>query len=49
FIFGQRILKLFGENGLGIITRLMGLILAVIGVQMLIKGIYGAVKAYLIL
>ncbi len=49
FIFGRRILNLFGKNGLGIITRLMGLILAVIGVQMLIEGIYGAVKVYLIL
>ncbi len=46
FILGQRILNLFGKNGLQIITRLMGLILAIIGVQMLVEGIYGAVEAY---
>jgi len=46
FLFGQQIINLFGKNGLQITTRLMGLILAVIGVQMLIEGIYGAIKAY---
>ncbi|MEM9400336.1 MAG: MarC family protein [Verrucomicrobiota bacterium] len=38
FIFSSKILSVIGESGLGIITRLMGLILAVIGVQMLIIG-----------
>ena len=38
FIFSSKILSLIGESGLGIVTRLMGLILAVIGVQMLIIG-----------
>lgn len=33
-----------GESGLGVITRIMGLILAVIGVQMLINGIAGAIQ-----
>jgi multiple antibiotic resistance protein len=46
FILGQRVLNLFGKNGLQIITRLMGLILAIIGIQMLVEGIYGAVEAY---
>jgi multiple antibiotic resistance protein len=44
FIFGQRVVVFLGENGLGVITRIMGLILAVIGVQMLIDGVAGAIK-----
>ena len=43
FISGERFVKYIGENGIKVITRLMGLILAVIGVQMLIDGIGGAV------
>lgn len=39
FIFSSKILSAIGESGLGIVTRLMGLILAVIGVQMLIMGV----------
>lgn len=42
FISGQRIVKFLGQSGLNVVTRLMGLILAVIGVQMLIEGIKGA-------
>ena len=44
FIFGQRLVAFLGENGLGVITRIMGLILAVIGMQMLIDGVAGAIK-----
>jgi multiple antibiotic resistance protein len=47
FLSGQRLLAFLGENGLNVVTRLMGLILAVIGVQMLITGLSGAVKANL--
>jgi len=43
FIFSSKILSTVGESGLGIVTRLMGLILAVIGVQMLIVGIKAAI------
>ncbi|WP_166371426.1 MarC family protein [Psychromonas sp. SA13A] len=39
FIFSSRILSVIGKSGLSIVTRLMGLILAVIGMQMLIVGI----------
>ncbi|GAA5129498.1 MarC family protein [Alloalcanivorax gelatiniphagus] len=39
FIFSARIINLIGENGLSITTRLMGLILAVIGTQMLVAGV----------
>lgn len=46
FISGERFVKYIGENGVKVITRLMGLILAVIGVQMLIHGVGGAVAAF---
>jgi len=42
FVSGQRIVKFLGQSGLNVVTRMMGLILAVIGVQMLIEGIKGA-------
>ncbi|MFC1688848.1 MarC family protein [Pseudomonadota bacterium] len=42
FLFGARLVKFLGECALGVITRMMGLILAVIGTQMLIEGIRGA-------
>jgi multiple antibiotic resistance protein len=47
FISGERIVKYIGDNGVKVITRLMGLILAVIGVQMLIQGVGGAVTEFL--
>lgn len=43
FMSGQRLVAFLGRDGLGVITRIMGLILAVVGVQMLIDGIAGAV------
>ncbi len=46
FISGERILKFIGKNALNIVTRLMGLILTVIGVQMLIEGVAGAFKIH---
>ena len=42
FVWGERLVALIGESALNIITRLMGLILAVIGTQMAIEGIRGA-------
>lgn len=44
FIYSSKILSLLGEGVLNIITRLMGLILAVIGTQMLITGISSLLK-----
>ena len=44
FISGERVLNILGKNTLNIVTKLMGLILTVIGVQMLIEGIAGAIK-----
>ena len=42
FIFGEKFVTFIGAGALGVITRLMGLILAVIGIQMLIEGVKGA-------
>jgi len=39
FLSGERLVELLGKNGLTVITRLMGLILATIGVQMVILGV----------
>jgi len=44
FVSGERLVRLLGDNGLSVITRLMGLILAVIGTQMFITGVHGAIK-----
>jgi len=46
FVSGERLIKYIGDNGIKVVTRLMGLILAVIGVQMLISGIGGAVTEF---
>ncbi|WP_166422308.1 MarC family protein [Paraglaciecola sp. 20A4] len=43
FIYSSKILNVVGESGVGIVTRLMGLILAVIGVQMLVDGLNAAI------
>lgn len=42
FIFGKKFVEFIGVGALGVITRLMGLILAVIGTQMVIEGLHGA-------
>ncbi|MGR5062078.1 MarC family protein [Photobacterium sp. DNB22_13_2] len=42
FIYGQKLVSLLGDNGISIVTRLMGLILTVIGMQMGIQGIHDA-------
>ncbi|HET6414995.1 MAG TPA: MarC family protein [Polyangiales bacterium] len=44
FVYGERLVRYLGHAGMSIITRLMGLILAVIGTQMVIGGITGAIK-----
>lgn len=42
FVFGEGLIRFLGQGGLNVVTRIMGLILAVVGVQMLIDGIRGA-------
>lgn len=44
FLSGERLVRVLGSAGMDIVTRLMGLILAVIGTQMLIQGIHGAAR-----
>ncbi len=45
FIYGEKAARYLGASALGAITRMMGLILAVIGTQMVIEGIKGAFLA----
>ncbi|GBE13150.1 inner membrane protein [bacterium BMS3Bbin14] len=42
FVFGEKFVTFIGTSALGAITRMMGLILAVIGTQMVIEGLKGA-------
>jgi multiple antibiotic resistance protein len=44
FVYGERPVRYLGQKGMGIITRLMGLILAVIGTQMIIDGVADLIK-----
>ena len=46
FIYGQIVVNKIGQSGLTMITKLMGLILAVIGIQMLIVGIHTAIQMF---
>jgi len=42
FVAGERSVRYLGSSLLTVITRLMGLILAVVGTEMLLKGLRGA-------
>ena len=44
FVFGEKFVSYLGASALGVITRMMGLILAVVGTQMVIEGLRGAFK-----
>ena len=44
FISGKTLTKFLGENFIMVISRIMGLVLAAVGTQMLIDGISGAIK-----
>jgi len=44
FVYGERFVTVIGSSALGVITRMMGLILAVVGTQMVIQGLHGAIK-----
>ena len=44
FVSGERLIQILGKSGMDVVTRMMGLILAVVGTQMLIKGIQAAGK-----
>jgi multiple antibiotic resistance protein len=45
-VSGERFVRYLGDNGIKVVTRLMGLILAVIGTQMFIAGVEGAVTSF---
>ncbi|MGR5165894.1 MarC family protein [Vibrio astriarenae] len=47
FLTGPKLVEKIGEGGISIITRLMGLILTVIGMQMLIQGVHDAIQLYM--
>lgn len=47
FKYSEKTVSFFGQRGLKIVTRMMGLILAVMGTQMFIHGVGGAIDAYL--
>jgi multiple antibiotic resistance protein len=42
FIFGKPLVRYLGRTGIRALNRLMGLVLAVVGVQLLLNGIQGA-------
>ncbi len=46
FINGNRLVHFVGDNGIKVISRLMGLILAVIGTQMLLQGVFDAINLF---
>lgn len=45
FVSGEALVHYLGENAVSAVTRMMGLILAVIGVQMFLDGARGALEA----
>ncbi|MCG2808225.1 MAG: MarC family protein [Coriobacteriia bacterium] len=46
FVFGKPLVRWLGRTGTRALNRLMGLVLAVVGVQLLLKGIGGALKTF---
>jgi len=47
FMFSSKIMTAIGSSGLAVVTRLMGLILAVVGTQMVITGVTGIAGLHL--
>ena len=46
FLLGEKVEQKLGQEGLKVITQLMGLILSVIGIQIGIEGIFGAISMF---
>ena len=46
FVFGEKILSHFKKGVVKVITRLMGLIITIISVQMVIAGVHNAIKLF---
>lgn len=46
FVYGEKLVHFLGQGVINVISRIMGLILAVIATQMLFAGIHGAIQIY---
>jgi len=46
FVSGEKLIRYIGDNAVNAITKMMGLILAVIGVQMFIEGAHDAIQSF---
>ena len=46
FLLGEKVEQKLGQEGLKVITQLMGLILSVIGIQIGLEGIFGAISLF---
>lgn len=46
FVSGERIVSVVGPSAIDVITKMMGLILAVIGMQMFIEGVAQAIQSF---
>ncbi len=46
FRLGEKVEQKLGRNGLRVITQIMGLLLSVIGIQILIDGVFGAISLF---
>jgi len=46
FVSGQKLISYIGDNAVNAITKMMGLILAVIGMQMFIEGVHDAIQSF---
>jgi multiple antibiotic resistance protein len=46
FLLGERLIKFVGQSLISVVSRIMGLIVAVIAVQMVISGIINLIKMY---
>ena len=46
FVSGEKLIRYIGDNAVNALTKMMGLILAVIGVQMFIEGAHAAIQSF---
>ncbi len=46
FLLGEKVEEKLGQEGLKVVTQLMGLILSIIGVQIGMDGVFGAITAF---
>jgi multiple antibiotic resistance protein len=46
FVSGRRLVEFIGDSAIKVVTRMMGLILGVIGIQMIMQGVHGAIETF---